>query len=98
FSYPITAFINATVHGEYSRNEPLEGSSSTIPSSSILTAGANLSWHITNWLSMTLAYLYIDRKTDRDTNIGSNPGDFNRNTFLQNSTENRATATITATF
>ena len=98
FSYPITAFINATVHGEYSRNEPLEGNSSTIPSSSILTAGANLSWHITNWLSMTLAYLYIDRKSDRNTNIGSNPGDFNRNTFLENSTENRATATITATF
>ena len=98
FSYPITPFINANVHAEYSRNEPLEGSSQTIPSSSILTAGANLSWQITNWLSMTLAYLYIDRKTDRDTNIGSNPGEFNRNTFLQNSTENRATATITATF
>jgi hypothetical protein len=63
-----------------------------------LTAGADLSWHITNWLSATLAYLYIDRKSDHNTNIGSNPIDINRNSFLQNSTENRATLTITATF
>jgi len=97
FSYPITPFINGTIHAEYSRNEPLE-SSSNIPSSSILTAGADLSWHITRWLSATLAYLYIDRKSDRDTRIGSNPIEINQNTFLQNSTENRATLTITATF
>jgi hypothetical protein len=97
FSYPITPFINASVHADYSRNEPLD-SNSNIPSSSILTAGADLGWHITNWLSATLAYLYIDRKSDHDTNIGSNSIDINRNTFLQNSTENRVTLTITATF
>ena len=98
FSYPITPFIFGTVHAEYSRNEPLEGSSASIPSTSILTAGVSLNWRITNWLSMTLAYLYIDRKSDRNTNIGSNPGQFNPDTFLQNSTENRATASITASF
>jgi hypothetical protein len=98
FSYPITPFINGSVHATYSRDEPLEGSSANIPSSSILTAGADLSWQITNWLSATLAYLYIDRKSDHNTNIGSNPIEINRNTFLQNSTENRVTLTITATF
>jgi len=97
FSYPITPFINGTIHAEYSRSEPLE-SSSNIPASSILSAGANLGWRVTNWLSATLAYLYIDRKEDTDTRIGSNPIDINRNIFLQNSTENRVTLTITATF
>jgi hypothetical protein len=97
FSYPITPFINGSIHADYSRNEPLE-SNSNIASSSILTAGADLGWRITNWLSATLAYLYIDRKSDHDTRIGSNPIDINQSIFLQNSTENRVTLTITATF
>ncbi|HEX5916005.1 MAG TPA: hypothetical protein VFY54_23100, partial [Rubrobacter sp.] len=99
FSYSFTAFISGGLHARYSRNEPLEGGGSTISSSSTyLTAGANLSWQITNWLSLTLAYLYIDRDSDSSTNIGSNDITLSRSQFLQNSTENRATATLSARF
>ena len=65
-----------------------------------MTAGANIGWQITNWLSASLAYLYIDRDQDRSTNIGSNSIDTSRipAQFLQNSTENRATLTLSASF
>ena len=96
FSYSFTAFINGSLYARYSRNEPLEGGGSSIAPSTYLTAGANLSWQIANWLSLTLAYIYIDRNQDRSTNIGSN--DFTSNQTLQNSTENRATATLSARF
>ena len=96
FSYYFTAFITGNLFARYSRNEPLEGGGSGIAPSTYLTAGANLSWQITNWLSLTLAYLYIDRDEDRSTTIGSN--DFTTNQTLQNSTENRATATLSARF
>jgi hypothetical protein len=96
FSYSFTAFITGSLHARYSRDEPLEGGGSSIVPSTYLTAGANLSWQITNWLSLTLAYLYIDRDEDRSTRIGSN--DFTTNQTLQNSTENRATATLSARF
>lgn len=103
FSYPITPFITGTVHAQYSRSEPVEGGGSRIPSSSILTAGANLSWQITNWLSMSLAYLYIDRQTDRSTDIASDSNNTARENaafrdLLRNSTENRATLTLSASF
>jgi hypothetical protein len=97
FSYSITPFITGSVHVQYSRNEPLEGGGSQIPSSTYLTAGANLGWQITNWLSLSLAYLYIDRNSDRSTNIGSNSFNQNNPNF-ENSTENRATATLSASF
>ena len=96
FNYSFTAFITGSVYVTYSRNEPLEGGGSNFQSSTYLTAGANLSWQIANWLSLTLAYVYIDRDSDRSTNIGSN--DFTSNQTLQNSTENRATATLHARF
>ncbi|HZN04859.1 MAG TPA: hypothetical protein VFD06_14840 [Candidatus Polarisedimenticolia bacterium] len=98
-SYSFTAFITGSIYARYSRNEPLEGGGSNLASSSTyLTAGANLSWQITNWLSLTLAYLYIDRDSDNSTNIGSNDIPLSQSQFLQNSTENRATATLSARF
>jgi hypothetical protein len=99
FSYPITAFITGRIHATYSRNEPLDGGGSQVGPSTILTAGANLSWQIATWLSLTLEYLYIDRDSDRATNIGSNNSrQATINQLLQNSTENRATATLSASF
>jgi hypothetical protein len=99
FSYPFTAFITGRVHAQYSRSEPLEGGGSQFPARSILTAGADLSWQITNWLSLTLAYLYIDRDSDRSTTIGSNSSSREAiNQLLLDSTENRATATLSARF
>jgi hypothetical protein len=98
FSYPITPFITGSIHARYSRNEPVEGGGSQVQSSSILTAGASLSWQIASWLSASLAYLYIDRKTDNSTNIGSNNAPQTPSQFLENSTENRATVTLTASF
>lgn len=99
-SYSFTPFITGTVHARYSRNEPVQGGGSTTPPTTYLTAGANISWLITNWLSASLAYLYIDRNQDRSTNIGSNDIDTSRipAQFLQNSTENRATLTLSASF
>jgi hypothetical protein len=49
---------------------------------------------------MTLSYLYIERKSHNSTNIGSNSINLDRipAQFLENSTENRATLTLTATF
>jgi hypothetical protein len=99
-SYSFTPFITGTIHATYSRNEPVQGGGSTTSPTSYLTAGANIGWQITNWLSASLAYLYIDRDQDRSTNIGSNSIDTSRipAQFLQNSTENRATLTLSASF
>jgi hypothetical protein len=98
FSYFITPFITGSINVRYSRNEPVQGGGSQIDSSSYFTAGANLSWQIANWLSMSLAYIYIDRQSDQSFNIGSNGGSQTPSQFLQNSTENRATITLTASF
>jgi hypothetical protein len=98
FSYRLSPFITASVHAQYSRSEPLEGGGSSITSSTILSAGANLNWQISSWLSLSLDYLYIDRTSDRSTNIGSNDASQTFNRDLGNSTENRATATLSARF
>jgi hypothetical protein len=98
FSYFITPFITGSINVRYSRNEPVQGGGSQIDSSSYFTAGANLGWQIANWLSMSLAYIYIDRQSDQSFNIGSNGGSQTPSQFLQNSTENRATITLTASF
>jgi hypothetical protein len=98
FNYFITPFITGSIHARYSRSEPVQGGGSQVQSSSIFTAGANLGWQITNWLSMSLAYLYIDRQSDQSFNIGSNGGPQTPSQFLPTSTENRATVTLTASF
>ncbi len=98
FSYPITAFITGSVHAQYSRSEPLEGGGSQIPARSIFSAGANLGWQITDWLSLTLAYIYIDRDSDRSTNIGSRSSSRSATADFEDSTENRAIATLSARF
>jgi len=100
FSYPITDFITGTIHAQYSRSEPLEGGGGQFPARSILSAGADLGWQINSWLSLTLAYIYIDRDSDRSTEIGSRSSSrrATANQLLQDSTENRATATLSARF
>jgi hypothetical protein len=101
FSYPITPFINGSIFVQYSRSEPVNGGGSQIPSAqSIFTAGASLGWRILTWLSLDLSYNYIDRKSDRSSQISSNGGNQSQTATqsLENSTENRATLTLSARF
>ncbi len=99
FRYSLTPFMSAGAGVRYSRNEPLEGGGSGIPPSTTFTARADFHWQITSWLGLTLAYTYVDRDTHRSTNIGSNDFDqTNPDPRFGKSTENRATATLSARF
>lgn len=102
FSYPITPFINGSVFAQYSRSEPVSGGGSQISSAqSTFTAGASLGWQILTWLSLDLSYNYIDRQSDRSSQITSSGNQNQTNNTapnLENSTENRATLTLSARF
>ena len=101
FTYPITPFIDGSIFAQYSRNEPVSGGGSQISSAtSVFTAGASLGWRIVTWLSLELSYYYIERRSDHSSQISSSGGSQNqRNTpNLENSTENRATLTLSARF
>jgi hypothetical protein len=98
FTYSFTPFLSGGIDARYTRNEPLDGGGATSNSRTIFSAGANLSWSITHWLSLSLDYRYIDRDSDNDTRIGSNSFQPTAQQQLNNSTENRATATLSARF
>jgi hypothetical protein len=102
FTYPITPFIDGSIFAQYSRNEPVNGGGSQVSSAtSVFTAGASLGWRIVTWLSLELSYYYIDRRSDHSSQISSSSGSQNQRTTpntLENSTENRATLTLSARF
>jgi hypothetical protein len=99
FSYAITPFVTASARGQYSRNEPVSGGGSGIAPQSTYVAGASVSWRILTWLSLTGAYTWTKREVDRNGRVDTtgNAGD-NRDATNENSTENRATVTLSARF
>jgi hypothetical protein len=99
FSYAITPFVTASARGQYSRNEPVSGGGSGIAAQSIYVAGASINWRILTWLSLTGEYTWRKRDVDHGGRVDTtgNAGD-NQDTTNVNSTENRATVTLSARF
>jgi hypothetical protein len=99
FSYVITPFITASARGQYSHSERVSGGGSGIAPTTTYLASAGISWRILTWLSLSGNYTYAIRDVDSDAgvntsgNAGNHPNANNRN-----STENRATVTLTAHF
>ena len=110
FSYAITPFVTAfatlmtesmwiTPAKRSPRNEPVSGGGSGIAPQSTYVAGASISWRILTWLSLTGEYTWRKRDVDHGGRVDTtgNAGD-NRDTTNVNSTENRATVTLSARF
>jgi hypothetical protein len=99
FSYAITPFVTASARGQYSRNEPVSGGGSGIAPQSTYVAGASVNWRILTWLSLTGEYTWRKRDVDHGGRVDTtgNAGD-NRDATNVNSTENRATVTLSARF
>lgn len=99
FSYAITPFVNASVRGQYSYSEAVDGGGSGIAPQTTYTAGANVSWRILTWLSLSGSYRWIKRDVDNNGNINTS-GAAGNNPFATNQSyiENRATVTLSAHF
>ncbi len=99
FSYAITPFVNASVRARYSYSEAVDGGGSGIAPQTSYTAGANVSWRMLTWLSLSGSYSWIKRDVDNNGNINTS-GAAGNNPFATNQSyiENRATVTLSAQF
>jgi hypothetical protein len=95
FSYAITPFVSASLRGRYTHSEAVNGGGSGIAPQTTYSAGASVNWRILTWLSLSASYSWTKRDVDNNgrRNTGTYPDAIN-----ENSTENRATVTLSAHF
>lgn len=95
FSYAITPFVSASLRGRYTHSEAVNGGGSGIAPQTTYSAGASVNWRILTWLSLSASYSWTKRDVDNNgrRNTGTDPDAIN-----ENSTENRATVTLSAHF